>query len=84
MVLDTSLLNTQQYKYVSRVKWSNPVKGVVTSFIPQCSSYGKGSLLVTLDYSRQLYLFVERLMEHFTKLFYNLSVMDDYAINNLP
>ena len=27
MVLDTSLLNTQQYK-VSRVKWSNPGKGV--------------------------------------------------------
>ena len=26
MVLDTYLLNTQQYKVVSRVKWSNPGK----------------------------------------------------------
>ena len=26
MVLDTSLLNTQQYKVLSRVKWSNPRK----------------------------------------------------------
>ena len=31
MVLDTSLFNTQQYKYVSRVSWSNPGKGVVPS-----------------------------------------------------
>ena len=51
IILDTSLLNTQQYK----VKWSNPGKGVVPSPTPRCSSYQKGSLLVTLDYGRQLY-----------------------------
>ena len=29
MVLDTTLLNTQHYKrYISRVKWSNPEKGL--------------------------------------------------------
>ena len=28
MVLDTSLLNTQQYKVLSRVKWSAPEKSV--------------------------------------------------------
>ena len=39
----------------SRVKWSNPGKGVVPSPTPQCSSYCKGSLRVTLNYSRQLY-----------------------------
>ena len=39
MVLDTSLLNTQQYKNVSRVKWSNLGKGVVPSPSPHCSSY---------------------------------------------
>ena len=57
MVLDTSLLNIQQYKvriegkveqiqirYVSRVKWSNPGKGVACS-----PSYWKGSLQVALD-----------------------------------
>ena len=37
MVFDTSLLNTQQY--VSRVKWSNPRKGVTPSPKPRCSSY---------------------------------------------
>ena len=42
-------------KYVSRVKWSNPEKGVVPSPTPQGSSYWKGSLLVALDYSHQLY-----------------------------
>ncbi len=36
MVLDTYLLNTQ---YVSKVKWSNPGKGVSPSLILQCSSY---------------------------------------------
>ena len=45
MVLDTSLLNTQQYKVLSRVKWSNPGKRVAPSPTPQCSSYCKGSLL---------------------------------------
>ena len=43
-------------RYGSRVKWSNPGKGVAPSPIPWCSSYGKGSLRVTLNYSRQLYL----------------------------
>ena len=49
MVLDTSLLNTQQYKVVSRVKWSNPGKGVEPCSTPRCSNYSKGSLLVALD-----------------------------------
>ena len=39
MVLGTSLLNTQQYKVLSKVKWSNPVKGVAASPTPRCSSY---------------------------------------------
>ena len=55
MVLDASLLNTQHYG--SRVKWSNPGKGVAPSPTPWCSSNRKGSLQVTLDYGRQLYYF---------------------------
>ena len=43
-------------RYVSRVKWSNPTKGVTPSPTPRCSSYWKGRLLVTLDCGRQLYL----------------------------
>ena len=42
--------------YVSRVKWSYPGKGVAPFPTPRCSSYWKGSLLVALDYGRQLYL----------------------------
>ena len=42
--------------YISRVKWSNPGKGVAPSPTPQCSSYWKGNLLVALEYGRQLYL----------------------------
>ena len=45
-------------RYVSRVKWSNPWKGVAPSPTPQCSSYWKVSLLVILDYRRQLYLYI--------------------------
>ena len=41
-------------RYVSRVKWSNPGKGVAPSLTPRCSSYWKGSLRVALDYGRQL------------------------------
>ena len=41
---------------VSRVKWSNPGKEVAPSPTPQCSSYWKRSLLIALDYGRQLYL----------------------------
>ena len=42
-------------RYVSRVKWSNPEKGVAPSPTPLCSSYWKGSFRVGLDYGRQLY-----------------------------
>ena len=31
-------------RYVLRIKWSNPWKGVASSPTPQCSSYWKGSL----------------------------------------
>ena len=44
-------------RYISRVKWSNPGKGVVLFSTLRCSSYLKGSLLVALDYGHQLYLF---------------------------
>ena len=40
----------------SRVKWNNPGNGVAPSTTPWCSSYRNGSLRVTLDYGRQLYL----------------------------
>ena len=42
-------------RHGSRVKWSNPGKGVAPFPTPWCSSYRKGSLRVTLDYGRQLY-----------------------------
>ena len=39
---------------VSGVKWSNPGKEVLPSPTPRCSSYWKGILRVSLDYSHQL------------------------------
>ena len=50
-------LTLSNIRYVSRVKWSNPGKGVAPSLTPRCSSYWKGSLLVALDYGRWLYFF---------------------------
>ena len=43
-------------RHGSRVKWSNPWKGVASSSTLWCNSYRKESLPVTLDYGRQLYL----------------------------
>ena len=56
MVLDTSLLNTQHYKVRIKGKVEKSREGVAPSPTPWCSSYRKGSLRVTLDYGRQLYL----------------------------
>ena len=49
-------LTLSNIRYVSRVKWSNSGKGIAPSPTPRCSGYWKGSLLVALDYSRQVYL----------------------------
>ena len=43
-------------RYGSRVKWSNPRKGVAPSLTLRCSSYQKGSLQVILDCGHQFYL----------------------------
>ena len=45
-------------RYVSRVKWNNLGEGVASYPTPRCSSYWKGSLRVTLDFSCQLYLHI--------------------------
>ena len=48
-------LTLNNIRYVSRVKWSNPGKGVASSPTPRCYGYWKGSLRVGLDYGRQLF-----------------------------
>ena len=53
-------LTLSNIRYVSRVKWSNPGKGVAPSPTPRCSSYWKGSLLVALDYGLLLYFYFLR------------------------
>ena len=50
MVLDATLLNTQHYKV--------RIKGKVEQSRERGSSYGKGSLQVTLDYGPQLSFFL--------------------------
>ena len=55
MVLDASLLNTQHYKVWIKGKVEQSWEGVAPSPTPWCSSYRKGSLLVALDYGRQLF-----------------------------
>ena len=51
-----SCLTLSIIRYVSRVKGSNPGKGVAPSPTPSFSSYWKGNLRVSLDYICQLYL----------------------------
>ena len=52
MVLDTSLLNTQQYKVRIKGKVEQSREWSVAPPTPRCSSYRKGSLLVAFDYGR--------------------------------
>ena len=52
--------------YVSSVRWSNPGEGVAPSPTPQCSSYWKGSLRITLDNGRQLYFTYNTTCPHTT------------------
>ena len=58
MVLDASLLNTQHYKVRIKGKVEQSREGVAPSPTYWCISYRKGSLRVTLDYGRQLYLYI--------------------------
>ena len=51
-------LTLSNIRYISRVKWNNPRKGVALSPTPRCSSYRKESPLVALDYGHQLYLLI--------------------------
>ena len=63
MVFDAALLNTQFKKVrikgkAEQSKWN----GVAPSPTPRCGSYWKGSLRVTLDCGRQLYLLYIRVL----------------------
>ena len=62
----------------SRIKWSNPGKGVTPSPTPWCSSYWKGSLRVTLDYGHQLYF---RRLESFHE---NWREEDEQVVTSSP
>ena len=68
MVLDASLLNTQHYKVRIKGKVEQSREGVAPSPTPWCSSYRKGSLRVTLDYGRQLYLLIIAKIEYFPSM----------------
>ena len=48
-------LTLSNIRYVSRVMWSNPGKGVERSPTPQCCSYRKGNFF---NYGCQLYLLI--------------------------
>ena len=53
MVLDTSLLNTQQYKVRIKAKMEKSRERSSALPTPRCRSYWKGSILVALIYGRQ-------------------------------
>ena len=50
-------------RYGSRVRWSNPGKGVAPSPTTWCSSYRKKCHWVTLDYGHQLFLLLVTVMK---------------------
>ena len=67
--------------YGSRVKWVISRKGVKPFPKPWCCSYQKGSLRVTLDYGRQLYLLILKWQMCLYKTFttrYNTDAVIDY------
>ena len=70
MIPPCLILSNIRYRW--RVKWSNSGKEVAASPTHLCSSYWKGSLLVTLDYGRHLY---------FSLLIYIYIYIYIYSIN---
>ena len=78
-------------RYVSRVKWSNPGKGVAPSPTSQHSSYWKRSLQVTLDHGHQLHFFLYMIIivgnahsEHGSNPYWNLSIKMSLKTKNNP
>ena len=67
-------LTLSNIKWGSRVTWSNPGKGVAPSPTSWCINYWKGSLLVALDYGRQLLLtYCSQVRSwYFSFIFFNL------------
>ena len=63
-------LTLSNIRYISRVKLSNPGKGVAPSPKRRCRSYWKGSLLAAIDYGHQLYslLHLETLSPRFSTI----------------
>ena len=63
-------------RYRSRVKWSNQGNGVAPSLTPWCSSYWKGSLQVTFNYSQPyIYIYIYILSSRQTvSLYHNFSL----------
>ena len=64
MVLDSSLLNTRQYKVRIKGKVVQSWERGVALPTPRCSNYWKGSRLEALDYGRQLYFYLLMLSSH--------------------
>ena len=67
-------------RYGSRVKWSNPGKEVAPFPTPWCSSYRKGSLLVALDCSHQLYYYFTYMIE--ITYFYHICNFLSYQLSD--
>ena len=82
MVLDASLLNTQHYKVRIKGKVEQSREGVAPSPTPRCSSYRKGSLRVTLDNGRQLYLLMVFIMGQI-ELFNNLLDLKPFTLKRI-
>ena len=80
MYLIPLCLTLSNIKYVSRVKWSNPGKGVAPSPTPWFSNYWKGSLLIALDYGHQLYLLYIYIYIHTHKICHLITYKSWYAI----
>ena len=74
MVLDTTLLKTQQYKLriKGKVEQSREMSSALP-YIPWCSSYWKGGLLVVLNYVHQLYLLISLKVNVLIQLVFKLA-----------
>ena len=88
MVLDASLLNTQHYKVRIKGKVEQSREGVAPSPTHWCSSYRKGSLRVTLEYGRTLYLLftlvgVMGMIDYNLIIFTNPSAREGYDTRSI-
>ena len=82
MVLDATLINTQQYKVIIKGKVERSRERSSGPPTPWCRSYRKESLRVPLDYGRQLYFLQLIQIDLFENYSFKIGMRENHTREN--